>query len=106
MHGPAPAIPEGTPDLPAIWGYLQAAEFELKSSSMMLLAAMKTDNRRVVIRSPVDALQIPNYCTLSPIEIVDVNAAAALIRDDIPAADITGSRKTVWPPCVLQWLIG
>ena len=61
----------------------------------MLLAAMQTENRRVVIRSPVYALQIPNYRTFSPIEIVDVNVAAALLRVDMP--DITGSRKAVWP---------
>ena len=94
MHEPKPVIPEETLDLPAILR-LPAAEFELKSSSLMLLAAMKTENRRVVICSPMDALQIPNYRTFSPNEMVDVNTAAALLRDDMP--DITGSRKTVWP---------
>ena len=72
-----------------------AAEFALKSPSPMLLAATQTENGHVVIRSPVDALKIPNCRTFSPIEIVDVNAAAAVIRDDMP--DIAGPLRTVWP---------
>ena len=45
----------------------------------------------MVIRTPADALQIPNDRTFSPIEIVDVSAAAALLRGDMRV--ITGSRK-------------
>ena len=48
----------------------------------MLLAARKTEHRHVVIRNPVDALKIQNYRTFTAAEIVDVNAAAHLLRDD------------------------
>ena len=61
----------------------------------MLLAALKTENRHVVIRTPLDALAIQNYRTFTPAEIVDVDAAADLLRDDMTI--IIGSRKTVWP---------
>ena len=63
---------------------------------MMLIAAHKTENRHVVIREPADALKFTNHRTFSPIEIADVQAAAHLLRDDMPT--IIGSRKTVWPP--------
>ena len=43
----------------------------------------------------MDAFKVTNYRTFTPAEIVDVNAAACLLRDDMPT--ITGSRKTVWP---------
>jgi hypothetical protein len=49
----------------------------------------------VVLRSPLEAFNIKNYRTFTHAEIVDVNAAAQLLRDDMPT--ITGSRKTVWP---------
>ena len=74
---------------------LPAAGFELKSSSLMLLAATRTENRHVMIRAPADAFKLPNYRTFSPIEIVDVNAAAALLCDAMPV--ITRSRKTARP---------
>ena len=63
----------------------------------MLFAARETENKHVVIRTPLDAFNIQNYRTFTPAEIliVDVNAAAHLLRDDMPT--ITGSRKTVWP---------
>ena len=61
----------------------------------MLFAARKTENRHVVMRSPLEAFNIKNYRTFTHAEIVDVNAAATLLRDDMPT--ITGSRKTVWP---------
>ena len=48
----------------------------------------------MVIRTPLGALKIQNYRTFIPAEIVDVNAAAHLLRDDM--LTITGSRKTVW----------
>ena len=64
---------------------------------MMLLAARKAENRHVVIRNPVDALKIQNHRTFTAAEIVDVNAAAHLVRDDMPTIMITGSWKTVWP---------
>ena len=47
------------------------------------------------MRSPLEAFNIKNYRTFTHAEIVDVNAAAHLLRDDMPT--ITGSRKTVWP---------
>ena len=56
----------------------------------MLLAARKTENWHVVMRTPLEAFNIQNYCTLTHAEIVDVNAAAHLLRDDMP--NITGSR--------------
>jgi len=61
----------------------------------MLLAARKTENRHVVLRSPLDAVKIQNYRTFTHAEIVDANAAAHLLRDDMPT--ITGLQKTVWP---------
>ena len=70
-------------------------EFKLKSSSLMLLAARKTENRHVVLRNPLNAFKIQNYRTFTHAEIVDVNAAAQLLRDDMPT--ITGSRRAVWP---------
>ena len=59
----------------------------------MLFAARKTENRHVVMRTPLEAFNIQNYFTFTHAEIVDVNAAAHLLRDDMPT--ITGSRKTV-----------
>ena len=59
----------------------------------MLFAARETENKHVVIRTPLDAFNIQNYPTFTHAEIVDVNAAAHLLRDDMPT--ITGSRKTV-----------
>ena len=47
------------------------------------------------MRSPLAAFNIKNYRTFTHAEIVDVNAAAHLIREDM--LTITGSRKTVWP---------
>ena len=61
----------------------------------MLLAARKTENRHVVIRTPLDALKIQNYRTFTPAEIVDVDEAAHVLRDDMPT--ITVLRKTVCP---------
>ena len=61
----------------------------------MFTANRDAENRHVVIRSPLDALKIKNYRTFTHAEIVDVNAAAQLLRDACPT--ITGSRKTVWP---------
>ena len=61
----------------------------------MLLAALKTENRHMVLRYPLDTLEIQNYGTFTPAEIVDVDAAAGLLRDDMPI--ITGPRKMVWP---------
>ena len=49
-----------------------------------------------MIRHPVDGFKITNYRTFTAAENVDVNAAAHLLRDDMPT--IAGSRKTVWPP--------
>ena len=49
----------------------------------------------MVLRYPLDALKIQNYRTFTPAEIADVDAAADLLRHDMPV--ITGSRKTVWP---------
>ena len=93
---PEPVVPELSPDLRTILRS-HVAEFALKSSSLMLFAARKTENRHVVIRSPLslEAFNIKNYRTFTHAEIVDVNAAAQLLRDDMPT--ITGSRKTVWP---------
>ena len=71
------------------------AEFALRSSILMFVANRETENRHVVIRSPLAAFDIKNYCTFTHAEIVDVNATAQLLRDDMPT--ITGSRKTVWP---------
>ena len=41
------------------------------------------------------ALEFTNHRTFTPNEIADVQAAAGLLRDDVPT--IIGSRKTVWP---------
>ena len=71
VYKPKPVVPEDTLDLPAILR-MPAVEFELRSSRPMLLAAQRTKNRHVVIREPVDALNITNYRTFFPIEIVDV----------------------------------
>ena len=94
MYEPRPAVPEGTSDLPAILR-LHAAEFELRSSRPMSLPAKRTANRYVVIRDPADAPKITNYRTFTPAEIVDLQPAACLLRDDMPT--IIGSRRTVWP---------
>ena len=50
----------------------------------MLLAAqsLRSENRQVVIRDPVDALRITNYRTFARAENADVDAAACLSRDD------------------------
>ena len=61
----------------------------------MLLAAQRTEDRHVVIRHPADAFKITNSRTFPPAEIVDVNAAACLLRDDMPT--IIGPRKTARP---------
>ena len=61
----------------------------------MLFAARQTDNRHVVMRPTLEASNIKNYRTFTHAEIVDVNAAAALLRDDMPT--ISGSWSTVWP---------
>ena len=93
-----PVVPEVPPDLRTILRS-HVAEFALKSSSLMLFAARKTENRHVVMQTPLEAFNIQNYRTFTHTEIVDVNAAAQLLRDDMPTnkATITGSRKTVWP---------
>ena len=85
MYQPKPVVPEDTPDLPTILR-LRAAEFELiiRSSRPMLLAAQRTKNRHMVIRGPVGAFKITKYRTFTRAEIVDVNAAACLLRDDMP----------------------
>ena len=61
----------------------------------MLLAACKTENGHVVLRNPLDALKVQNYRTFTHAEIIDVNAAVHLLRDDMPT--IIGSWKAVWP---------
>ena len=61
----------------------------------MLYAAHETENRHMVIRTPLGAFNIQNYRTFTHAEIVDVNAAAHLLCDDMPT--ITGSREMVWP---------
>ena len=73
---------------------MRVAEFALKPSSLMLLAALKAENMHVVLRHLLGALKIQNYRTFTPAEIVDVDAAAhaGLLRDDMPI--IAGSRKT------------
>ena len=76
---PKPVVPEVPPDLRTILRS-HVAEFALKSSSLMLFAARKTENRHVVIRSPLKAFNIKNYCTFTHAEIVDVNAAASSRR--------------------------
>ena len=47
------------------------------------------------MQNPLDGLTIQNYHTNTPTEIVDVDAAADLLHDDMPT--ITGSQKMVWP---------
>ena len=94
LYEPKPVVPEDTPDLPVV-SKPPAAEFELRSSRLMLLAAHTAGNRHVVLRWPAAALKYTNRRAFSPIEIVDVQAAAGLLRDDMPT--IIGSRKTVWP---------
>ena len=91
---PKPVVPEVPSDLRTILRP-HVAEFALKSSSLMLFAARKTENRHVVMRTPLEAFNIQNYRTFTHAEIVDVHVAAQLLRDDMPT--ITGSRKTVWP---------
>ena len=68
---------------------MHVAEFALRSSSLMYVANCETENRHVVIRSPLAAFNIKNYRTFTHAEIVDVNATAQLLRDDMPT--ITGS---------------
>ena len=60
----------------------------------MFTAKHETETRHVVLRSPLEAFNIKNYRAFAHAEIVDVNATAQLLRDDMPT--ITGSRKTVW----------
>jgi len=91
---PKPVVSELSPDLRTILRS-HVAEFALRSSSFMFVANRETENRHVVMRSPLDAFNIKNYRTFTHAEIVDMNAAATLLRDDMPT--ITGSRKTVWP---------
>ena len=66
MYEPKHVVPEQPPDLHTIMR-LYAAEFELRSSRPMLLAAQRTENRHVMIRSPVDASKITNYRTFTPL---------------------------------------
>ena len=85
-------LPQDTPDWPAILR-LPAAEFKLRSTRPMLLAAQRTGGRYVVIRGPAGAVKFTNRRTFSPIDIADVQAAAHLLRDDMPIA--LGPRKAV-----------
>ena len=94
VNNPKPVVPELSPDLRTILRS-HVAEFALRSSSLMFTANLETENRHVVLRSPLEAFNIKNYRTFTHAEIVDVNAAAQLLRDDMPT--ITGSRTTVWP---------
>ena len=79
VYGPGPVVPEDTPDLPAVLG-LRAAEFEIRSSRPMLLAAQRAGGLHVVIRGPADACKIANYRTFTRAEIVDVNAAVKVFE--------------------------
>ena len=94
---PKPAISKLSSDLRTIIFRSHEAEFALKSScvDVMFTANRDTENRHVVLRSPLDAFKIKNYRTFTRAEIVDVDAAAQLLRDDMPT--IAGSRKALWP---------
>ena len=61
----------------------------------MLLAARKTENGRVVIRNPLGAVTIQSYRTFTAAETLDADAAAHLLRDEMPT--IAGLRTTAWP---------
>ena len=95
VNKPKPVIPKLSSDLRTTIFRSHEAEFALKSSRIMFTAKRDAENRHVVIRSPLDALKIKNYRAFTHAEIVDVNAAAQLLRDACPT--ITGSQKTVWP---------
>ena len=84
VNKPKPVIPKLSSDLRTTILRSHEAEFALKSSSLMFTANRDAENRHVVIRSPLDALKIKNYRTFTHAEIVDVNAAAQLLRDDMP----------------------
>ena len=49
----------------------------------MVNAAIWEENRHVVLRRPLDALQINNYRTFAATELVDVHAAA-----DVPTQNV------------------
>ena len=83
VNKPKPVVPELSPDLRTILRS-HVAEFALRSSSLMFVATREAENRHVVLRSPLGAFNIKNYRTFTHAEIVDVNAAAQLLRDDMP----------------------
>ena len=74
---------------------LHIAEFALRSLSLMFTAKREAENRHMVLCSPLEAFNIKKYRTFTHAEIVDVNAAAQLLRDDMHT--ITGLCKMVWP---------
>ena len=53
----------------------------------------ETKNRHVVMRTPLTAYNVKNYRTFTHAKIVDMNAAAHLLCDDMPT--ITGLRNTL-----------
>ena len=63
----------------------------------MLLAARKTENTHVVLRNPLDAFKIQNNRTFTHAEIVDVNAAAHLLRDDMLGWGPSAFGGVWWP---------
>ena len=83
VNKPKPVVPELSPDLRTILRW-HVAEFALKSSSFMFVATRETGNRHVAMRPAVEAVNIKNYRTFTHAEVVDVNAAAQLLRGDMP----------------------
>ena len=83
------------------------AEHAVTSSSAMVHATMVAENRLMVLRRPLDALQIKNYRTFTPTEPVDVQAAADILTHDIMPI-VRMSRPAAWPvlcDTLAEWMV-
>ena len=49
----------------------------------MVNATIVAENRHLVLRRPLDALQVKNYRTFAPMELIAVQAAADILTHDI-----------------------
>ena len=59
------------------------AEHLVQSLSTLVCATMVAENRHMVLRRPLDALQIKNYRAFTPTELIDVQTAADILTHDI-----------------------
>ena len=73
----------------------------------MFNATMVAENRHTVLRRPLDALQIKNYQTFTPTELIDVQAAADLLTHDIMPI-VRMKRPVAWSAlcaALAEWMV-